>query len=156
MTLSEPDQLEAISEAVDQGLDALIIDDIERFLGEPELEAQLFALYNQMRDLGKRWYVSASCAPRDLTATLPDLLSRLAWGGIYKLPRLVDEELLEALRLRSNARGLTMSDEVGRYILYHGPRDAKAMFDALDSLDTASLAHQRKLSIPFIKAQLNW
>lgn len=156
MTLTDPDQLEAISEAVDQGLDALIIDDVERFLGKPELEGQLFALYNQMRDLGKRWYVSASCAPRDLTATLPDLLSRLAWGGIFKLPRLVDEELLEALRLRSNARGLTMSDEVGRYILYHGPRDAKAMFDALDSLDTASLAHQRKLSIPFIKAQLNW
>lgn len=156
MTLTDYEQLESITDAVDQGLDVLIIDDVEQFLGDRELEARLFALYNQMRDFGKRWYVAASCAPRDLNAMLPDLFSRLAWGGIYKLPRLVDEELLEALRLRSNARGLAMSDEVGRYILYHGPRDAKAMFDALDSLDTASLAQQRKLSIPFIKAQLNW
>jgi len=148
--------LSAIESLAQGALDVLIIDDIEQLLGDRDAESRLFALYNLMRDLGKRWYVSASCAPRELPCCLADLGSRLAWGGIYKLPRLVDEELLAALKLRSEARGLSLSDEVGRFILYRGPRDAKAMFEALDSLDTASLVEQRKLSIPFIKAQFDW
>ncbi|MDH5572845.1 MAG: DnaA regulatory inactivator Hda, partial [Gammaproteobacteria bacterium] len=38
-----------------------------------------------------------------------------------------------------------------KYLLKHCPRDMKSLFEMLDRLDHASLAAQRKLTIPFVR-----
>ena len=85
---------------------------------------------------------------------MPDLASRLDWGRVVGLLPLDDADKLRALQLRAQLRGLSLSDDVGRYLLQHLARDMRSLCHALERLDRASLVAQRRLTLPFIKQVL--
>ncbi|MGL5364634.1 MAG: DnaA regulatory inactivator Hda, partial [Plesiomonas shigelloides] len=132
------------------------IDNIELIAGDPEWELAIFDLYNRIREQGRtRLLIAGDQAPRQLNLTLPDLASRLDWGQIYKLYPLADEDKLQALQARARLRGFEMPEDVGRFLLKRLSRDMRTLFDTLDKLDHASIAAQRKLTIPFVKEILS-
>ncbi|RAH36805.1 DnaA regulatory inactivator Hda [Halomonas sp. SL1] len=137
-------------------LDLVAIDDLERVVGRKRWEEALFHAFNRLRDAGKRLVIAAEAPPRQLTVKLPDLASRLTWGMTFHVQGLGDDDRLTALQLRARVRGMQLPDEVARYILHRGPRRLEALFDALETLDRASLSAQRKLTIPFVKQALGW
>lgn len=146
-----------ISPEIFDGLERLplvCVDDIHRIAGKPAWEEAFFHAYNRILDAGSRLIVTANVAPKSLPLTLPDVISRLAWGVVYPLYPLTDEEKLHTLVMRAERRGMTLSEEVGRFILNHCPRHMSTLFAALDALDNVSLAAQRKLTIPFVKSVL--
>lgn len=130
------------------------IDDIDAIAGQAAWEEALFHLYNRLLENGNQLVVSATLAPGQLPIHLPDLVSRLAAGLVYQLHPLDDDESLEAMRLRARQRGFELPEDTGRYLLRRLPRDLPAMMALLERLDTASLAAQRKLTVPFVKAVL--
>lgn len=132
-------------------LDLIAIDGLDLLAGRPDWELALFSLYNQLRDAGKRLLVSATQGPQNLALSLPDLKSRLQWGITFRVAELDDEDKKAALQFRAKARGLELSDEVSNYILQRLPRDMNELFWQLNRLDQASLAEQRKITIPFVK-----
>lgn len=132
----------------------LAIDDIQVVAGQAAWEEGLFHLYNRVRDSGHRLVVSGSSAPAGLGLILPDLTSRLGWGPVFQLAELTDIEKRGALQLRAQRRGLEMGDEVADYLLKRCPRDMDSLFDLLNRLDQASLAAQRRLTIPFVRQLL--
>jgi DnaA family protein len=85
---------------------------------------------------------------------LADLRSRLAWGPVFQLQSLSDVEKYEALRIRANLRGLELPRNVAEYLMRHYPRDLFGLFERLEALDTAAMAMQRRLTIPFVKSVL--
>ena len=115
----------------------------------------MFHFYNRVREQGGRLLVSASCAPAQLGITLADLQSRLSWGVVYPIHALDDEQRCEAMQLRAGQKGCELPDETAVYLLRRLPRELPALFDTLDRLDEASLAAQRKLTVPFVKSVLN-
>jgi DnaA family protein len=135
-------------------LDLVCIDDLHVIAGRAEWEEAIFHLYNRLHDAGKNMIIAANDLPKAIHLQLPDLVSRLSWGVIFQLHPLADAEKLSILTLRANRRGITLSDEVGKYILTHCPRHMGTLFAALDALDKASLAAQRRLTIPFVKEVL--
>lgn len=135
-------------------LSVICIDDIETIAGVPAWEEAIFHLYNRVYDAGGHIIIGAHASPKTLGIQLPDLVSRLAWGVVLSLHTVSDEEKLYILTMRAQERGIHLSDEVGRYIMTHCPRQMKTLFAALDMLDKASLAAQRKLTIPFVKEVL--
>lgn len=140
-----------------EGMEALALvclDDLHRVAGRQEWESALFAFYNAARATGTRLVVSADSGPRGLDLRLPDLLSRLTWGPVFRLNPLSDEEKIRALQRRAAVRGLELNDEVGAFLLRRAPRDTHALFSLLDRLDDASLVAQRRLTIPFVREQL--
>lgn len=137
-------------------LDLVVIDDLDEVIGRKRWEEALFHGFNRLRDAGKRLVIAASAPPRQLQVELPDLASRLTWGVIFHVHGLDDDGRLDALQLRAKVRGMQLPNEVARYILHRGPRRLTEMFDALESLDRASLSAQRKLTIPFVKQALGW
>ncbi|MFC3285099.1 DnaA regulatory inactivator Hda [Litchfieldella rifensis] len=137
-------------------LDLLAIDDLDRVLGRKRWEEALFHCFNRLRDAGKRLVIAAGASPRQLDIGLPDLASRLTWGMTFHVKPLDDDGRVEALKLRARVRGMQLPDEVARYILHRGPRRLGELFEALETLDRASLSAQRKLTIPFVKQALNW
>ncbi len=144
-----------LSVALLEGLEAadlVCIDDIAAIAGHQAWEADLFHLYNRLRDAGGTLLVSGSLPPASLPLELPDLRSRLAWGMVFQLRALDDEEKLAGLRQRARARGLELPEKVGRYLLQRCPRDMATLFRLLETLDQASLAAQRRLTIPFVRA----
>ncbi|MDZ7870467.1 MAG: hypothetical protein U5L02_14945 [Rheinheimera sp.] len=46
---------------------------------------------------------------------------------------------------------MDLPDEVARYLLNRQQRDIRALVSTLDILDKASMVHQRRLTIPFVK-----
>jgi DnaA family protein len=135
-----------------QGL--LCLDGLESVLGRPDWDEALFHFYNRIRLQGSSLLVSANCPPREVKSSLPDLASRLAWGTTYRLEVLSDLEKQQALQQRAQFRGMEMNEEVARYILNHGSREPKQLFECLDRLDRRSLAEKRRLSIAFVKEVL--
>jgi len=130
------------------------LDDVQSVAGQADWEQALFVLFNRLRDKGGRLIVSADCKPSNVGLSLADLGSRFGWGVTYVLHELDDIGKLQALSLRAQARGFELPDEVGRYLLLRMPRDMHALFAVLDKLDYASLAEQRRLTVPFIKSIL--
>lgn len=151
------DEVREMAPAVFEDLERLALvclDDIQHLLQEPAWEQAVFHLYNRIRDAGGRLLVTADQPPQALPVGLADLRSRLGWGPVFHLKPLDDEAKLDALRGRAQARGFELPDEVGRFLLRRLPRDMHALFDALTQLERESLAAQRKLTIPFVKAVL--
>lgn len=136
--------------------DLICLDDLERLLGKPEWEEALFHLYNRVRDAGKQLVIAANESPAFVGAELADLRSRLGWGLVFQIKPLSDQQKLEVLSLSAHARGLSVTDEVMRFMLNHGERNLSLLMEQLDQLDQASLSAKRKLTIPFVKQVLNW
>ena len=146
-------------EEVVQGIESLnlvCLDDINVVLERPDWERALFNLCNRARQHGCRLLVAGNAAPRALAVALPDLRSRLAWGIVYQLAPLADEDKIAILQFRAARRGLTLGRDVCTYLISRSVRDMAALLALLETLDNASLEEQRALSIPFIKSVLGW
>jgi DnaA-homolog protein len=128
------------------------IDDIDRLAGKPDWELAAFALFNRLWEGGGRLVVSATTGPAATAFRLPDLQSRLAWGGAYRLEPLRDEDRVAALRRRARHRGLDLPADAARYLLRRLPRDMRELCSWLDTLDVASLAAAKRLTLPFVKS----
>ena len=152
-------QFKELSQQVLVGLENIQIvclDDVHHVLDDEHWQHALFDLINRVREVGTcHLVISANAGPKSLSVSLPDLKSRLTWGVSFQLQSLSDEQRVEALISRADRRGLTMSDEVARFLLNHLKRDMPSLMTILDELDDSSLKEKRKLTIPFIKTVLS-
>ncbi|MGB6976402.1 MAG: DnaA regulatory inactivator Hda [Gammaproteobacteria bacterium] len=148
----------ALSPTLLEGLETfslLCVDDVQAIAGNHAWEEALFHLYNRISSNPTRWIIAADAPPQQIHFALPDLQSRLAGAVVFRIHSLPDEQKAAALRSRAQLRGLIVSEEISQFLLTHYSRDMGTLFSALDKLDLASLAAQRKLTVPFVKAVLN-
>lgn len=138
-----------------ENLDLVAIDGLEVISAAPGWELALFNLINLSKDTGVRLIFAASQSPTELDLQLPDLVSRLSWGPVFRIKSLSDSEKREALQKRAASRGLELPDPVASYLLEHYPRDLFILFDNMDKLDKASMALQRRLTVPFVRQVLD-
>src|SRR3990167_479136 len=147
----------SLSHEILQGLEAfslICLDDFHVLSAHPEWEEAIFHLYNRVEETRGSLLIAARDLPKSIALTLPDLISRLSFGITYQIHPLRDEEKCTVLMMRANRRGMSLSEEVGKYIMTHCPRHMGALFSVLDLLDKVSLAAQRRLTIPFVKEVL--
>lgn len=136
------------------GLDLLVLDDLQTVAGHAGWEQALFGLINRLRECEGQLLLAARTAPDGLGCDLPDLISRLSWGPVFRLDLPGDLEIKAILQKRAAQRGLQLSPAVAEYLLRHESRNLEGLLDLLDRLDLAALAAQRALTIPFIREQL--
>lgn len=135
-------------------LDWVCLDDVGAVAGLDGWEKALFALYTELEESGGRLLVTANVPPAGLEIALRDLASRLSGGLVLRLHPLDDAEQIAALTLRAGQRGLELPEETARYLLARLPRDMHTLGVFLDTLDDASLAAQRRLTVPFVSQVL--
>lgn len=148
------ENLPTLSHSILQGVEGIplvCLDDIDNIAGKLEWEEMVFHLFNRIRVENGRLLIASNIAPKDIQIQLPDLKSRLAWGVIYQLHRLTDDQKTDALQLRAHQRGLKLSKNVSQFLLSHCSRDMVELHSILEKLDRASLVEQRRLTIPFVK-----
>lgn len=137
-----------------EGLEAfslVCLDDLEVLAGKKDWELAIFNLYNQLRETEARLIVASDRPPKKLPMQLADLASRLTWGPCYHLFPLNDDERLDLLISSAERRGMTMSVEIATFLLQRTPRDIHFLTLLIERLDQASLAAQRRLTIPFVR-----
>ena len=136
-------------------LDLICIDDVTAIAGRDDWERGLFDLFNRARQSGGTLLIAGDRRADQAGFRLPDLVSRLGWGVTYVLKPLDDVAVTAALVCRARARGLQLPGETAQYLLRRFPRDLPTLFALFDTLDTASLIEQRRLTIPFVKSVLD-
>ncbi|MBA2709150.1 MAG: DnaA regulatory inactivator Hda [Tatlockia sp.] len=145
---------ESIDNLCEQSL--IAIDDIDAIAGDKTWEEALFHLYNRVRDNGKTiLLISGQQSPASLPINLPDLKSRLAWGLAVQLNELDDELKIKTIQQHAHKRGFELSTHVGQFLLNRCARNMHDLHCILDYLDKASLAAQRRITVPFVKTILD-
>lgn len=134
--------------------DLVAVDDLQAIAGRADWEQALFHFFNRMRDRGGSLLFAATASPRGLSMQLPDLVSRLGGGLVFRLQPLSDDDRREVLVRRAAARGFELPEDVAEYLLRRKSRDVTVLIQFLDHLDAAQLAAQRRLTIPFVKTLL--
>ena len=127
------------------------IDDLDSIAGDAPFEAALFTLYNGLADNGRNLAIAAAGSPAASLVRLPDLASRLAAMDVHRIEPLAESQQPDALRRRAERRGLELPDETLAFLTRRAPRDFATLCRMLDALDTASLAAQRRLTVPFVR-----
>ncbi len=151
-------QMLSFGPAVLEGIEALCcvcLDDVQVLAGQPDWEAALFRLYVEIEARQGRLLLAADQPAVALPWALADLRSRCMALPHWGLQLLDEAQQRVALQTRARLRGLELPDETAVYLQRHYPRDMNSLMSLLDTLDLASLAEQRRLTVPFIRAVLS-
>jgi DnaA-homolog protein len=132
-------------------IDLLALDGLDAVAGRREDEVALFDAHNRMQDAGARVLYGARYSPDTLDLSLPDLRSRLSHCARIVLDPLDDAGRSEVLRLRALRRGLQLDEAAIDWLLRRVDRDLVTLTALLDRLDRASLAAQRRITVPFLR-----
>jgi len=128
-----------------------VVDDVEAL--DDASQIGLFNKINEMRQTGGAVLVAGNAPPPQLPVR-EDLRSRLAWGLVYHVKPLTDDERAAYLRAEAGRRGMRVPDEVISYLLTHVRRDLPTLLAILDEVDRASLEKQHPITLPLVKAAL--
>lgn len=137
-------------------MDVVLIDDIDVIAGDKAFETALFHLYNRIRDGGQTvLFIAGKDSPVSIDIKLPDLKSRLAWSFVFELHELDETNKVAVLKQRAQKQGLKLSDHIAQFLITRVSRNMQDLTEVLGTLDKASLAAKKNLSIPFIKQTLS-
>ena len=127
------------------------VDDVENL--DESSQIALFNAINEARQSGGK-VLAAGNAPPPLLPLREDLKSRLAWGLVYHVKPLTDEQRATYLRAEARRRGMRVPDEVIGYLLTHVRRDLPTLLAILDELDRTSLELKRPVTLPLVREAL--
>jgi DnaA-homolog protein len=150
-------RLQALGPAALEGLphlDLVCLDDVQLAAGNAQWEEALFGLYRELDERGGSLLAAAPEPPALLPWGLKDLASRFAAATIHILQPLDEAAQRDALMLRAKVRGFELPEEVARWLQRRYPRDMGTLYQLLDTLDSAALIAQRRLTVPFIRSVL--
>ncbi|MFP7722044.1 DnaA regulatory inactivator Hda [Lysobacter sp. A3-1-A15] len=134
--------------------DLLALDGVEAVIGSQADEVALFDAHNRARASGTTLVYAARQAPDALSPGLADLQSRLSQCTRLVLAPLDDAGRREVLRTRALRRGWALEDAALDWLLRRTGRDLAGLTLLLDRLDRASLAAQRRVTVPFLRQVL--
>ncbi|MGH8086303.1 MAG: DnaA regulatory inactivator Hda [Lysobacter sp.] len=137
-----------------EGNDLLALDGLEAIAGDRDDEVALFDAHNRARAAGSRIIYAARAMPDALGIGLPDLRSRLSQCSRINLQPLDEPGRREVLRQRARRRGWVLEDTALDWLLKRVERDMAGLTALLDKLDRASLAAQRRITVPFLRQVL--
>jgi DnaA family protein len=134
-----------------EGADLVCLDGLEAVAGRRDDEEALFHFHNRARAGAAVLLYAARGNPSSLGLCLPDLETRLAQNTRLALD--VPDEAGRRLLLQQRAarRGLLLDEPVLDYLMRRADRDLASLTALLDRLDKASLAAQRRITIPFLR-----
>lgn len=141
-----------------EGQDAaglLCLDGVESIAGNGYDEVALFHFHNLARQRGGRIIYAATAMPMALGIGLPDLVSRLEQCTRLALQAPDEATRRIVLRERAARRGLELDDAVLDFLFKRVGRDLGSLTALLERLDRASLATQRRITIPFVRGVLD-
>ena len=131
---------------------ALVVADDVDTLDAPA-QRVLFLAINEAREGGPGVLAAGAKPPAQLELR-EDLRTRLAWGLVYELLPVADEDKARHLKSLAEARGLRLSDDIVAYLLTRLPRDLGSLQTVLEAIDRQSLIRQRALTLPLVKEAL--
>jgi chromosomal replication initiator protein len=134
-----------------QGVDVLIIDDIQELSGKEKTQNAYFNIFNHLRLLGKQIIITSDRAPVDMQGVEERLTSRFNSGALIELypPNL--ELRRKILHYKVQHEGLKISDEIIDYIAENVTEHIRDLEGIITSLMAHSLAYNRNVDLELAK-----
>ena len=130
----------------------ITIDDVDPL--DERLSAALFRILNLVHGSHNLFiFMAGNSAPVSLQLR-EDLRTRLAWGLVFQVQPLNDDEKMQALEQAAAERGLNLSPEVLPWLLQRFYRDMPNLMALLDALDAYSLEMKRAVTLPLVRELL--
>jgi DnaA family protein len=124
------------------------VDDVESL--DEAAQVGLFNAINEARQSGTVVLAAGNAPPAQLPVR-EDLKSRLAWGLVYQVKLLSDEERSSYLRGEAARRGMQLPEEVIAWLLTRMRRDMRSLNAELDRIDRVSLELKRPITVPLVR-----
>lgn len=136
---------------VEEDVEVVGVDDVESLDGQAQIN--LFNIFNNLKESSGVLVVTGDCPPARLPLRA-DLLTRLAWGLVYEVHALSEDDRRAAVLDYANARGFMLPPEVTDYLLARVPRDLSSLRALVDTLDRVSLEQKRAVTVPLAREVL--
>lgn len=158
-------------QAAAQGRDAVYIEGGSHLLGGSVLQAdcvavdqvsaldsneqaQLFSLFNRMRNSGSGSLLIADNVPPQALSIREDLRTRMAYCLVYEVKSLSDEEKIAALQGMAAARQLDIDPKIFRYLLDYWQRDMDSLITMFNDLADYSKLMRKPVTLPLLRQLL--
>ncbi len=130
-----------------QGVDILIIDDIQEFSGLVKTQNTFFHIFNHLHQNNKQLIMTSDCAPMDMVGVEERLLTRFRWGLTTQLDR--PEKALRKLILQEKitADGLEISESVVDYIAENVTDNVRDLEGIVVSLMAHSIINDAEIDL---------
>lgn len=99
-----------------QGIDTLIVDDIQDLAGKTETQTTFFTIFNQLHQNNRQIIMSSDCPPSEMDGFEARLLSRFKWGASAELFKPDVTLRRHILAKKAEQDGLDLAPEIIDYI----------------------------------------
>ena len=130
-----------------QGIDILIIDDIQELSGLTKTQNTFFHIFNHLHQNNKQLIMTSDCAPMDMVGVEERLLTRFRWGLTTRLERPEKELRKTILQQKVLADGLSISENVIDYIAENVTDNVRDLEGIVVSLMAHSIINDRDIDI---------
>jgi chromosomal replication initiator protein len=117
-----------------QGVDVLIIDDIQEFAGKEKTQNAYFHIFNHLHLLGKQLVLTSDKAPIDLQGLEERLITRMKWGMTAELQKPDLELRKKIIHYKIKQNGLNIPEEIVEYIAENITEHARDLEGVITSL----------------------
>lgn len=130
-----------------QGIDVLIIDDIQELSGLEKTQNTFFHIFNHLHQNNKQLVMTSDCSPTEMQGMEERLLTRFRWGLSTKLERPDKELRKKILNHKVLTDGLTISDQVIEFIAENVTENVRDLEGVIVSLMAHSIINNREIDL---------
>lgn len=130
-----------------QGIDVLLLDDIQELIGMEKTQNTFFHIFNHLHQLGKQLVLTSDKAPADMQGIEERLITRMKWGLTAEMKRPDVELRKKILRHKTLQDGIRMSDEVFQFIAENVSDNVRDLEGVLVSLMAHSVIDNREIDM---------
>ena len=134
-----------------QGVDVLILDDIQELIGKDKTQNTFFHIFNHLHLLGKQLILTSDKAPVDLQGMEERLITRLKWGLTAELDRPDLDLRKKILKNKISHDGVVIPDDVFNFIASNVTENVRDVEGIVASLLAYSTAFNRMIDLPLTK-----
>ncbi|MDR1518028.1 MAG: chromosomal replication initiator protein DnaA [Dysgonamonadaceae bacterium] len=137
-----------------QGIDVLIIDDIQELSGLDKTQNTFFHIFNHLHQNNKQLVMTSDCAPMDMQGMEERLLTRFRWGLSTKLERPDKELRKKILKQKVLSDGLSIPDNVIDFIAENVTENVRDLEGIVVSLMAHSIIGNRDIDMSLARRVL--
>ncbi|MGN6111477.1 MAG: chromosomal replication initiator protein DnaA [Luteimonas sp.] len=137
-----------------QGIDALLIDDIQFFAGKDRTQEEFFHTFNALFDGKQQIILTCDRYPREVEGLEPRLKSRLGWGLSVAIDPPDFETRAQIVLSKARERGTVIPDDVANLIAKKMRSNVRDLEGALNTLAARANFTGRAITAEFAQETL--
>ena len=130
-----------------QGVDVLILDDIQELIGKDKTQNTFFHIFNHLHLLGKQLILTSDKAPVDLQGMEERLITRLKWGLTAELERPDLDLRKKILKYKIGQDGVEIPEDVFNFIASNVTENVRDVEGIVLSLLAHSTSLNRRIDL---------